>query len=487
MAWQGNKDVYGISNDAETTVGDQSVFMDEQQPAPVAPAAAPQMPVEACAISRDMATNESVPAAQPAPVKPVASPAGKSQNYDYAVSRDAATDEDMPAAQPAPMKPVASPAAKNKNHDYAVSRDAATDEGNGIGGEQVGAFATNNWVVNAANQGSYNGQLQPSAVVSQLAQQAAAQPVQQVQFMDGSMIGASAAQPSAPQGGGPVFFSSDEPAPARRDAPVRTPHPQQPVPVQPAPAPAPTPAPRPISSNAHRSKPSVAPQQPPTVQSQPKGPENDRYYTYNEHRDKAKQQYDAQLAAYNAHKAQMKRKIWIVPVFIAVVAVMAILIAALLSVPIMLLFLLLVALGVTILAAMGKLKWLKFVKKPKIEKFEMEMPEMAPIHSVHICLRSKNLATPVEITIRDAVQYIGSDDKLCRVPLHFKGVSHRHLIISCQTKSGNSQYFVTDQGSKNGTKLNGQVLKPYETYSLNFGDVITIARLYEFQVCSDAQ
>jgi len=455
MAWQENKDVYGISNDAETTVGDQSVFMDERQPAPVAPASAPQMPVEAYAISRDMATDESVPAAQPAPMKPVASPAGKS-----------------------------------KNHDYAVSRDAETDEGNGIGGEQVSAFATNNWIVNAAKQGSYNGQLQPSAVVSQLAQQAAAQPVKQVQFLDGSMIGASAARPSAPQGGVPVFFSSDEPAPACKDTPVCTPQPQQPVPVQPVPAPAPTPAPRPISSNAHQSKPSVASSQPQIIQSQPKGqgPENDRYYyTYNEHRDQAKQQYDAQLAAYNAHKAQMKRKIWIVPVFIAAVAVVAILIAALLSVPIMLLFLLLVVLGVTILAAMGKLKWLKFVKKPKIQKFEMEMPEMAPIHSVHICLRSKNLATPVEITIRDAVQYIGSDDKLCRVPLHFKGVSHRHLIISCQTKSGNSQYFVTDQGSKNGTKLNGQVLKPYETYSLNFGDVITIARLYEFQVCSDAQ
>ena len=214
------------------------------------------------------------------------------------------------------------------------------------------------------------------------------------------------------------------------------------------------PAPAPISPNAHRSMP--APQ--PVLRDAKKAvPQVERYHTYNERRDEAKQKFDVEMAQYNAQKKELKQNIWILPVSIAALAVIAILIAALLGWAAMLIFLLLIGLAIAVLAVTGKLSWLKIKKKPKVAQFQMQPPEMVDIHSVHICLRSRNLATPVEITIRDAVQYIGSDDKLCRVPLHFKGVSHRHLTITSQSRSGNTQYFVTDQGSKTVPSSTGRL------------------------------
>ena len=549
MALQDHKNRYGISHDAETTVDEQPTYAVEQGSQTVDSRVRSEqftgIPVSAMAnrsfaISRDAATDDEQPtqaAGQGAQASDggagsaqfMSMPVSAMADRSFAISRDAETDDGQPAqaagqgAQAADSgvrlpQFMGMPVSAMADRSFAISRDAETDDGQPAQATGQGAHAAdggvrlpqstgmpvstmanrsfapawnagsaagqlagqpevtfqpmepNSWMVPAVNQQGKGGGMQPTAT--------AGQTTQQVQFFDRNGGQGSAPQAMAPSANGPVFFSSTAKPSAAQ---------QVTAPAAPAASARPSKPDAPISHNAHRAAP--VPQSAPleAVTPIPKSPATDRYQTYNEHRDQAQQQYDARLAAYKEQRKRLKQRIWIIPVALVTVAMVTVLIGALLSVSMMLLFLLLMALVVTILAVTGKLEWLKVARKPKLEKFEMEMPEILPVHSVHICLQSKNLATPVTITIRDAVQYIGSDDRICREPLHFKGISHQHLVITCQTKAGKSQYFVTDQGSKNGTKLNGQKLKPFETYSLNFGDVITIATLYEFQVCSDAQ
>ncbi len=106
--------------------------------------------------------------------------------------------------------------------------------------------------------------------------------------------------------------------------------------------------------------------------------------------------------------------------------------------------------------------------------------------SVRIKLRSTNLTSQVEITIRERDQLIGSDAKSCPVPLDFPGVSRRHCRICCKRVAGHTDYCIRDEGSRNGTELNGERLEPGQDYALHVGDRITLAHRYQFVVHSDA-
>jgi pSer/pThr/pTyr-binding forkhead associated (FHA) protein len=56
------------------------------------------------------------------------------------------------------------------------------------------------------------------------------------------------------------------------------------------------------------------------------------------------------------------------------------------------------------------------------------------------------------------------------ITLHSKGVSRHHAIFF----SSGHEYFIEDQGSGNGTSLNGSAIKPHQRYLVRPGDVITI-------------
>ncbi len=212
-----------------------------------------------------------------------------------------------------------------------------------------------------------------------------------------------------------------------------------------------------------------------------------RYVDYEQHHQMAEANYQQKMSGYHRHYAEWKKRVWILPTAIIIVLLFSILIGAFLGTIWIPLFLLLVALGVVLLAVTGRLNWLKLMRKPKKEDFQMEAPELQSIHSVRVRLSSVNLSPPVEITIRSKLQIIGSSEAECREPLKYRGISRKHLSVTCENRGGNTEYFVTDLKSSNGTKLNGMPLKPYEPYPIKFGDVITLARLYEFKVCSDAQ
>ena len=92
----------------------------------------------------------------------------------------------------------------------------------------------------------------------------------------------------------------------------------------------------------------------------------------------------------------------------------------------------------------------------------------------------------VEITIRQQTQLLGSDARQCLSPLKFKGISRRHCSIISEQGAGHMEYYIRDEGSKNGTKLNGEILQPGMRYPLHIGDRITLATQYVFEVGSDA-
>lgn len=141
---------------------------------------------------------------------------------------------------------------------------------------------------------------------------------------------------------------------------------------------------------------------------------------------------------------------------------------------------------VAILAATGKLK--RFVKprKPQKQTPKMETPELTSVYSVKLRLKSVNLPKPVEVTIRKEEQLLGCDAVLCLQPLAYKGVSHRHCTIISKHQHGHTTYFIRDEGSKNGTRLNDRKLDAGIEYPLQIGDVITLAGRYQFRVMSDA-
>lgn len=151
-----------------------------------------------------------------------------------------------------------------------------------------------------------------------------------------------------------------------------------------------------------------------------------------------------------------------------------------------LLYLMVAMLGVAVLINRGRLDALRPFKKPKPLQPEPKAPNIEAVFSVRIKLRSTNLTSPMEITVRHQDQLIGSDRRCCSSPLPFEGISRRHFRIISTKVAGHTDYSIRDENSTNGTELNGQRLKPGKDYPLHVGDRITLAHRYVFVVCSDA-
>ena len=82
-----------------------------------------------------------------------------------------------------------------------------------------------------------------------------------------------------------------------------------------------------------------------------------------------------------------------------------------------------------------------------------------------------------EISLATRAQWIGRDDLKGIVPEHsVKYISGRHFVIGFE----NGQYYVEDQDSANGTKLNGTEIKGKGTFELNNGDLIEVAGVVAF-------
>lgn len=113
-------------------------------------------------------------------------------------------------------------------------------------------------------------------------------------------------------------------------------------------------------------------------------------------------------------------------------------------------------------------------------------PDVGDVFTVRLRMISQNLATHQELIIRENNQIIGRDPQSCRVTVNYSGVSREHCRISCKKTGGHEEYFITDLGSKNGTKLNGERLEPDMPYPLKLGDHVTLAGKYDFKISSDA-
>ena len=82
-----------------------------------------------------------------------------------------------------------------------------------------------------------------------------------------------------------------------------------------------------------------------------------------------------------------------------------------------------------------------------------------------------------EISLATREQWIGRDDLNGIVPEHdVKYISRRHLIIKFES----GQYYIEDQDSANGTKLNGTEIKGKGKFQLNNGDLIEAADVVVF-------
>jgi hypothetical protein len=53
------------------------------------------------------------------------------------------------------------------------------------------------------------------------------------------------------------------------------------------------------------------------------------------------------------------------------------------------------------------------------------------------------------------------------------GVSRQHALL----QKMDNQYYIIDQGSSNGTFINGTRLKPYDSYEINQGDRLILGQL----------
>lgn len=74
-------------------------------------------------------------------------------------------------------------------------------------------------------------------------------------------------------------------------------------------------------------------------------------------------------------------------------------------------------------------------------------------------------------------KWLGRDDLNRLVPEHsLEYISRRHLIIRFE----NGQYYVEDQNSTNGTRLNGTEIQGKGKFKLNHGDLIEVADVIAF-------
>ncbi|MBQ6399576.1 MAG: FHA domain-containing protein [Clostridia bacterium] len=196
--------------------------------------------------------------------------------------------------------------------------------------------------------------------------------------------------------------------------------------------------------------------------------------------------YSAEVQQYSENLARWKKHLWIPFVLLIAVAGAALLGGAFAGAVGVIFVLILAAATTGILTATGKLRGFLRPRKPKKNLPELDAPELTSVYTVKLRLKSTNLPKPVEITIRKEEQLLGCDSVLCIQPLPYKGISHRHCTIISKHQHGHTTYFVRDEGSKNGTKLNDRKLDPGIDYPLQIGDLITLAGRYQFKVLSDA-
>ena len=196
--------------------------------------------------------------------------------------------------------------------------------------------------------------------------------------------------------------------------------------------------------------------------------------------------YNAELQLYNQAMKKWKHRIWIPFALLAAVLLLCLLAGAFMGAFGIILVLIASAAAIAILTAMGKMSWLRLPKKPKKQLPQMDTPELTSVYSVRLRLKSMNLPKPVEVTIRKEKQLLGSDGTRCIQPLFYKGISHIHCTIISRDQHGHTEYYIRDEHSKNGTRLNERKLDPGIEYPLQIGDVVTLAGRYQFRVLSDA-
>lgn len=221
---------------------------------------------------------------------------------------------------------------------------------------------------------------------------------------------------------------------------------------------------------------------PPAAEPQP----DHRSLTLKEMENLENSRYNAELQQYNQAIKKWKSRIWIPFAMLIGVLLLCLLAGAFMGGIGIVFTLVIVSGAIAILTAMGKMSWLRIPKKPKKQLPQMDTPELTTVYSVRLRLKSMNLPKPVEVTIRKENQALGSDGTRCIQPLAYKGISHVHCTIISRDQHGHTEYYIRDERSTNGTRLNERKLDPGIEYPLQIGDVVTLAGRYQFRVLSDA-
>lgn len=104
-----------------------------------------------------------------------------------------------------------------------------------------------------------------------------------------------------------------------------------------------------------------------------------------------------------------------------------------------------------------------------------------PVVSLHLIETGMilHLSGQTEFTIGRVVegQSILPDVDLSPYEAYAHGVSRLHIAL----KLNNQRVFITDLGSSNGTRVNGQKILPNVDYPLNHGDVVSLGK-FKIQV-----
>jgi len=88
-------------------------------------------------------------------------------------------------------------------------------------------------------------------------------------------------------------------------------------------------------------------------------------------------------------------------------------------------------------------------------------------------LASTNTSRPYQILI-DTKNYTIGREEGCNYVLPLGSeISRKHICI--RYREGSGGYTVSDLGSTNGTVLNGEQLKPHQTYPIKNGDILAFA------------
>jgi hypothetical protein len=134
----------------------------------------------------------------------------------------------------------------------------------------------------------------------------------------------------------------------------------------------------------------------------------------------------------------------------------------------------------------GSTESLTFQVRPKSPPVSVSAPEPAPAHaeatvSLHLVESGQilNLSGQSEYSIGRAAegQFILPDVDLSNYQAYAQGVSRLHAAL----KINNQRIYITDLGSSNGTRVNGQKIVPNVDFPLNHGDVIALGK-FKIQV-----